>query len=47
MDSEKRIEAVWCIDSRTGRPVLIDLLTNKILIDVVDDTDKTEIKNVE
>lgn len=32
INPNERIEAVWCVDSETSERVLIDRLTNKILI---------------
>jgi len=32
VDPNNRIEAVWCVDSETGDEVLIDRLTNKIIV---------------
>lgn len=31
MDADKRIEAVWCIDSETGEQMLLDLATGQEL----------------
>lgn len=30
--SEQRIEAAWCVDSETGKRVLADLVTGKVLV---------------
>ncbi len=32
IDPERRVEAVWCIDSENGDEVLIDTLTHQILV---------------
>ncbi len=32
IDANERIEAVWCRDSETGDDILIDMLTNKIIV---------------
>ncbi len=32
INPEERIDAVWCRDSETGDYVLIDTITNKILM---------------
>lgn len=37
-DPNKRIEAVWTIDSETGRRYLIDVKTNKIIAVLNPDT---------
>jgi len=36
IDPNERVEAVWVIDSETGRKLLIDTLTNNVLV-VIDE----------
>jgi hypothetical protein len=31
MDADKRVEAMWCVDSETGEHILLDLQTGQEL----------------
>ncbi len=44
-ESEKTLDAVWCIDSETGEKVLIDRLTNKTIMKYWETKREDSIKN--